>query len=387
MKMRSALAIALVLVLVITTGCLLDDYKPQYYYNLLRHYAPEAPGLGVDSLEPEVAMHHDMAVALYASAEALRAMSTGNETALLNATKAANWLVDNSDLDNDGEVGWGLPTAWDAFQDGSINPANQEYTITTALAIYAFVDIVKALERFPDYALLREGYITTAASAADSFVAGKRYNTTPQGIVFWYSHAEQDSYHVMNVTAMMAGALARLYEYVDQTAKDKYLSLIQSAANYIWEEALEVSASAIGWNYYGEDKKPESLSDTNRSNDLVHGTYIVQGLYDISKLLGHRAELELCFNHLSSFISNGMVREYAPYVDNDTRARLWGAGYALYTLSKVGETQASANLYECLKQYALPSGNFGYRPDDNRIFVRHETHLLLGLAAYELQLK
>ena len=387
MRTHSVLAIVLLLVLLVPTGCRLEEHAPQYYYNLLRHYAPEAPGLGVDTLEPDIALHHDMAVALYASSEALRAMSTGNETALMNAIKAANWLVENSDLDNDGEVGWGLPVAWDAFQDGSINPANQEYTITTALTIYAFVDIVKALDRFADYVSKREEYIATAVSAADSFVAGKRYNTTPQGIVFWYSHGEQDSYHVMNVTAMMAGALARLYEYVDQTTKDTYLSLIRSADNYIWEEALDLSASAIGWNYYGEDNKPESLSDTNRSNDLVHGTYIVQGLYDISKLLGHKAELEFCFNHLSSFVSDGMVREYAPYVDNDTHARLWGAGYALYTLAKAGKTQASENLHKCLKQYVLPGGNFGYRPDDNRIFVRHETHLLLGLAAYEFMLK
>ncbi|MEO7001768.1 MAG: hypothetical protein ABI068_08100 [Ktedonobacterales bacterium] len=58
---------------------------------------------------------------------------------LAEATTIADYLVQNGALESAGKIGWGLTYAWDAFGDGTTNPANQMYGFQTALVSRALL--------------------------------------------------------------------------------------------------------------------------------------------------------------------------------------------------------------------------------------------------------
>ena len=51
------------------------------------------------------------------------------------AEASGRWLLDNADLNGNRVIGWGVPVAWDAYGDGSENPKDTEYTISTAIVV------------------------------------------------------------------------------------------------------------------------------------------------------------------------------------------------------------------------------------------------------------
>src|SRR5690606_22848440 len=86
----------------------------------------QCPGFG---FEPRTGrfQHHAMAYGIYASAAALLGLTT-------EARRGASFLVKNH-CTRQGRAGWGLPFAWDAFADGSVNPAETIYGITNAFCV------------------------------------------------------------------------------------------------------------------------------------------------------------------------------------------------------------------------------------------------------------
>ncbi len=102
------------------------------YQQLLALYPEDHQGLGIENWTSGTE-EQPMTYGLILSAEAARYRRTGEAEAERRVSKAMAWLLDNHDLDLDGKPGWGLPQPWDAFQDGSTNPVNQPYTITTAI--------------------------------------------------------------------------------------------------------------------------------------------------------------------------------------------------------------------------------------------------------------
>jgi hypothetical protein len=86
-------------------------------------------------------------------------------------------------------TGWGMPWAWDAFGDGSVNPPETAYAITTALAIHALLDAGQPVDR---------GIAEHWRSRLD-----------------WYSDRPSDAVWTPNTAAALASALARL-GYVEE---------------------------------------------------------------------------------------------------------------------------------------------------------------------------
>src|SRR5690606_29961276 len=109
--------------------------------------------------------------------------------------RAADWLIANIDLNQNGTPGWGLPFPWDAFRDGSVNPAHTEYGITTALAVQGLIDFYEATEE--------ESYLSAAVSALAAYATEFRNGDLR------YSVAPSDEAAVHNVTAMLMGQYAR----------------------------------------------------------------------------------------------------------------------------------------------------------------------------------
>ncbi|MBK7551996.1 MAG: hypothetical protein IPI61_10175 [Syntrophaceae bacterium] len=92
---------------------------------------------------------------------------------------AGQWLLDHCDEDGDGIVGWGLPFAWDAYGDGTTNPADTEYTITTGIVVNALLDWADS-----DFAAPQERIVATVASALAPYLDGRF--ASPSGL-FAYS--------------------------------------------------------------------------------------------------------------------------------------------------------------------------------------------------------
>lgn len=128
--------------------------------------------------------------------------------------------------------GWGLTYAWDAYQDGSVNPESTAYAITTALALQAFLD---AGQEPPGG--IAEHWAECCFS--DGF--------------YWYSDQPADAIYTPNVTSMMASVMYRL-GYEGQAT-----------------EAMErLSADGPDWLY--------SDGTGDWPNDVLHQGYTVWGL-------------------------------------------------------------------------------------------------------------
>lgn len=128
-----------------------------------------------------------------------------------------------------GPNGWGLTYAWDAYQDGTVNPADTTYAITTALVLSAFLD---AGQEPP--AGIAEHW---AGLFADGF--------------YPYSDQPADAIFTPNVSAMMAAVMYRL-GYTEQA-----------------DEAIERLVTSWPWTY---------SERTERPNDKLHLAYTYWGL-------------------------------------------------------------------------------------------------------------
>lgn len=380
------------------TGCS-DRRQVPAYADTLALFSPEAPGYGADvSCTSEL---HDQpkAYCLYASAEARRFAATREPTALGNAMRAADWLVENADLDNDGVIGWGLPFAWDAGADGSLNSANTEYAIETAMGIQALLDVRDVLDPVA-YRERRSAYIGTSLAAAQTYAAAHTIRVA-DGIVFRYSSENADSYHVLNVTAMIAGQLQRLSRCVPAREAEQLETLSDAAIAYIAARAVTTDGVPF-WLYYGAEL-PASRQDNNLPNDMQHESYILQGILDYQLNEGHLGVLfspHVLLANLQRFLTAKKVvlfprgYEYPLNLANtlDRWPELWRIAYALHVAVRLEEalglnagavsSTLAANL---LDAYRGRNGDWLYSPDDPRpcSYPRQLAFVLLGLSSYE----
>lgn len=333
---------------------------PALYADILALFNTAAPGYGLDAFTPTESMHHAMAYALFASAESYRARATRQRDARDNAWLAAQWLIDHPNHTDDGRIGWGLPFAWDAFQDGSVNPADTIYTITTALAIQALLD---AYELFRKPALLETAIRSARAFTEDAF------DRIGDELVFWYSHLPHDSYHVINVSAMLLGQLQRLSRF-----EPGFAQYADMAVQYILNRQQRDELGYVYW-LYGGDKWPESRP--NRPNDLVHEAYTIQGLVDYVRYGGtFREEIDLheLYRSLERFLRDGNVLE----LPNESRpARLWGVGAAVFTASLL---EHELHLPPRLSDQFTEALTAAYAVTGQPFYPRQAAHVLAGLA-------
>jgi hypothetical protein len=313
------------------------------------------PGFGPD-LEKAEFQDHAMAYALYASAAAISGMED-------RARVGADWLVANRF--SGGGVGWGLPFAWDAFQDGSTNPASTIYGITTAIAVRGLLDV---------YGLTKdESYAETARLALDYYQ--RFYTRTQEHGFFWYSDQASDAIATYNVSSMLLGQYARAARLFGR--KD-YEELARRAVRDLWEKRRDTE-HGTDWPY----------SDfANRPNDAVHAAYIVQGLLDYQAALGDGAALDGAIRYLRGFLRDGDIRLFVGHAslsagDRNLKANAWGAGMLMFTLAEAGQVNDAALIKSLLRNYQCAPARFGRGPDCSSIVPREQAHIALGLARLE----
>lgn len=386
-----------VAVLGAVAGCGDHRHVPAYA-DTLAMFNPEAPGSGADISCTSELHEQPKAYCLYASAEARRFAVTHEPTALSNAMRAADWLVENVDLDNDGVLGWGLPFAWDAGADGSPNPPDTEYAIETAMGIQALLDVIDVLDPATDRER-RSAYVGTALGAARTFAAAYTISVA-EGIAFRYSSEDADSYHVLNVTSMLAGQLQRLSQCVPEPEAERFMALSDSALKYVAARALTTEGVPF-WLYYGAEMS--TSRQVNLPNDMQHEAYILQGILDYQLHGGRLGVLfspEVLLANLQRFIAGKKVllfpRGYA-YPLNlanslDRWPEVWRVAYALHvavrleeTLGVAGGTVSSSLAAILYDAYRSRGGSWLFSPDDPRPchYPRQLAFVLFGLSSYE----
>jgi len=337
-------------------------------------------GYGYDPFLPGERRHYPMAYGLIASAEANRYHHTGHSNAKKRACAAAEWLYQNRDRDNDGRIGWGLPFAWDAFGDDSMNPRHHVYTITSALSGRGLLDVVQFCGLDQQTC---KNYIRTVQAVADRYIQQSLYNSYNTGICFWYSTAKRDSDVVYNPAAMFAALLQRLaaHNSVPESSQEVYDEYANRQMLYIINES-EMYNDAVVWRYYGSEKQ----QNPNKYNDSVHAAYMVDALMTYGNYNGkYKNELnqEGMRSGLELFKKNN---ELYRYFDGQSLARIWGLGHLLYVLSRYyPESNYLEFLIKITKKYYR---NNKYMPQKNpthRGFgaVRHTAHILNGISNAE----
>lgn len=137
------------------------------YLALIALFDESHPGRGLQDYSGSNNDDYAKSYAVFLSAEVNRAMVVKPFHLSDAAINAGNWLIENKDLNENNIVGWELPVAWDAYNDGTTNPAGTEYTITSAIVIDALLDWYENDPAAPKAKILQ-----TVRSAIEPFIDG-----------------------------------------------------------------------------------------------------------------------------------------------------------------------------------------------------------------------
>lgn len=321
-------------------------------YEVAMQFDKEHPGRGLDLYTDNV-QDHAMAYGLYASTAAMLGMEE-------EARKSAEWLVDNAE--HQSAYGWGLPYAWDAFQDGSVNPVDTVYGITTAIAVRGLLD---------SYVKFGGKELAESAMVALDYYSD-HFTTTAQGGYFWYSDQSQDEKDTHNVSSMLLGQYARAGSLF---SRDDYLEISRAAFTHLWEHRIDTEFG-IKWHY-------SDYADT--PNDAVHAAYIVQGIIDYSKYSGEIIETSELVKYLQGFIHSGGASEFNKHEHIseallEQPARGWGVGMLIYTFADVGEGSYAEKAERSLTDYEFSANKFSVMPNEETFTPRTQAHISFGLA-------
>ena len=351
---------------------LLEPVSPNVAYdNILDGFNSESLGKGVDVFN-SVPRHRPMAYGLILSAEANRFRQTGDLNAKENAISCLNWLMKNTDRNANDIQGFGLADSWDAFTDGSMNPAHHEYTITTALAIKGMIDWLEVEED----SALRSQIANSIEDCFTPFVDETYYSSI--GIP-GYSISEEDlNYNVFNPAMFLAGEMQR---YSQIHVNSEMVSVLENKASQIIsiteQHALTDPDGNYYWNYGVEVDRP---------NDLVHACYVIEGFRTYREYGGTLGlDFSKIENHLVQFYGQGEWLEHPGFreVSTSQSTRLWALGMVMYTLAESNKNgMIEGSLLDQLSAYKREDGTFRFRKEDDRKMVRQSAHLLLGLSAF-----
>ena len=235
------------------------------------------------------------------------------------ARTAGRWLLDNARLNGDGATGWGVPVAWDAGGDGSENPENTVYSISTAIVADALISWMEASPRAPERRIVR-----TLSAALDEFARAPR---TPDRLLPYSLQPADRRYDTFNSAAYLAGQMQRFAKYTTDPALARRLKRAADAtvASLIRNHRISPTNSWY-WRY--------SRQETN-TNDMPHASYIIEGLLTYIReggRLAARVDRRAVVRHLRDFFDSSGTPRAWPFFqrDIDRPPRLYDLGMALH---------------------------------------------------------
>lgn len=289
------------------------------------------------------------------------------------AGRSGRWLLRNADLAGDGSTGWGVPVAWDAYGDGSENPADTVYAISTAIAVDALVTWMERSRSAP-----RARILTTVSAALDEFVRTPR---TPDGLLPYSLERPDRRWDTFNPAAYLAGQMQRFARYADSPVQAARLrrAADETVASLLRNRRLSPSG---GWYWWYSKQE-------HRANDLPHASYIIAGLDTYVRhggRLSARIDLRAVARHLKDFVTPaGTPRAWPTFhPEVDLPPRLYDLGIALHlTCSKRRLRPVSETLLATVPRYVSEDGFLKFpagTPDQDVLVVNeYEAYLWRGL--------
>jgi len=375
------------------SGCTyyLSDIVPQniytkYYDKLQSMFPKEQQGFGFDFFDRGISFDSAMTYGLLLSAESIKYKYDQSNESKERIEAAVSWLVANKQ-GNDGTPGWGHPIAWDAFGDGSINPAYQVYTITTAIAIEGLLDALQLSEMF-SYAE-KVDILNIIEDVFNKFLTSTWTYYDSNSGYFWYSTSRDDDYFTPNVSSAFLGVLSRFYFEYGEFIHEKYFyqDRINEAARAI-NNSAQLRNGAPFWKYYAGVETP---------NDLVHHCYTLWGLETYRYYVNEiqlRWSRDDSIRSLQCFWKSDIIHYFPQDVKyegvneqfNTRPADLWGVGMMMGLFAKWDMLSEAKKVFEAI------IGNYGDWPhltvypiefvNDSNFYPRHVSHVLWGLSNY-----
>ncbi len=373
-----------------------SSYPLSMYNTLFDTLDPDCLGYGRDVHSPTDSTHWSPAYALIVSAELLRINAASDECSescrLQYAIDNSRWLLDNVGCASTGAPLWTLPYPRMIWEDSVPVKEGTAFCIPSSHAIQAMSEI----SQHPDIDDHLAKSARQAALAAACYYAEHCFDETEDGIVFWYSSLKQHSFHVTNATAMISGQLQRASKL--ESGQEKLAHQADRAIGQLLKYKFDIDGS-WGWNYFG-NKIPSNRE--NRTNDLLHEAFVVNGLLDY-KQYGGKLGTEYSYSDLHDclcrFYRNGAIHEYSDAEKTMSRrrhlARSQAMGHALYVTSRLEKIlerpkkqELSRLIYQQFFKKYIDGNRLYYRPNGEDVThrVRIVGHVLLGLAEYNAYL-
>jgi hypothetical protein len=169
------------------------------------------------------------------------------------------------DLIVGGGPGFGLPDAWDAFSDGSTNPAFTGYTWQSGMVALGVAKVARVLVDLdhPEATATRD-YAATLIARWDA-----HYTEVTDGGYWWYSTQPSDAIAVHNTSALVAMASQVVVDAGgDPALGDRPLQV----ADLLWARMSGNPTVGYTWNY-ADDGYPVAL---RRAEDVSHALVTLQ---------------------------------------------------------------------------------------------------------------
>ena len=344
-------------------------------FDLRSKLDPQFPGRGVTDYPGNTIKDVPKGYAMILKAELLAPKST---TATISniASAAARFLIEHSDERMDGFPGWGVPVAWDPYSDGSVNPANTKYTISTAIVADALLDWIEADNTAPRekvVALVRQSILPYLDEGVLS----------PSGLLPYSLEAVDRPYDTFNPAGYLAGLLQRYSALESDPAVRERIRAVadKTVAVHIANKRLTANGSWY-WHYSIHEHVP---------NDLAHAGYIIHGLSQYAEhggALGSQLDVPAIERHLADFIDPNTKQVVAwPSFrkDANTPARSYDIGMGLFLVCHRGLTALVPAYMASLPNYRTPTGAYlKYPPKPGQVDLavnEYEAYILLGLSA------
>lgn len=355
------------------------------YDLLLDQFPKDNQGLGSEPSSATIS-HQPMTYGLILSAESLHYLKDPNRESEYRIKRAVRWILDNADLNHDSYYGWGLPQAWDAFADGTTNPENHPYTITTAIVLQGLTDALSISSFWTEN---EKQEIQRIIKNVCLYWCEEVWTGKGNSGYFWYSISSSDACFCPNVSAMFLGVLARITSEQKQIFTNSELYLIQNRVDKAAKGIISNVKWSSGmpfWNY--------TIQNDVSPNDLVHHAFILWGM-ELYRYSGGQIEIpwsqSQAIASLNRFWKDGIIYELPKGIsynkNNSTLknrpARLWGIGMLQAFYCKYGESEKSNLCLEVIKkEYGFPRPRIYPRDfnQDDQFYPRYGAYVLYGMA-------
>jgi len=363
----------------------------KYYIQLLDLFPLNTQGYGPDSYDPTL-RDFSATYALVLSSEARRWVARKDPESALRIRNAWQWLMDHSDLDDDGKPGWGLPFACPSLTPGIINPMDLPYTVTTAEVLEAMFDALELGDTLFDHS----ERVRTEVLIMDTWRrwSEELWRRHEEDGWFSYSPSFADDYFVLNVNGLMLSVAARALQYSwigsNKIFNQKVLNKVSILTKTIFK-TMHLREKRPYWQYISVPNR----MNHDEPNDAVHHVFILWGLERIRDLKISEwifpYTRKQAINSLQSFFVNNIAYDYPQdfvYTKlHYTRPMgLWGLGGCLAFLGEFRSMDDSLalDLWLRLKEAYGPWPKIrvfpiSYSTNDN-FYPRQAAFVLWGIA-------